>query len=205
MNKKEETIATYNATAPEMAKKFRGIGARIADIERGLALVGKENPNTLEIGCGDGRDAKEIVKRTDKYTGIDASSSMIDIARKYVPEGTFQVADIEEYVFPPRLDLVFAFASLLHADKENVRNILGRMRASLHTGGIAYISLKCGEYHEETRTDEFGTRTYYFYTPQLIKELAGESYSVVFEETMELRGQKWLTIVLRKAQPMSIF
>jgi len=55
-----------------------------------------------------------------------------------------------------------------------------------------------GEYREESKTDEFGTRTYYFYTPELIAELAGDNYRVVYEDVQELLGQMWFTVALRK-------
>lgn len=199
MNKKQETVATYNATATEMAKKFCMLGARVEDIERGFRLVGKNNPHVLEIGCGNGRDAKEITRRTNQYLGIDISKLMITLANKHAPNGNFKIADIEDYLFPENLDLIFSFASLLHSDKENVQKILKRAHNALNSGGIFYISLKHDEYHEESRTDEFGTRTFYFYTPELIKELVGNMFTVVYEEKQELQHQKWFTIALRKS------
>ena len=36
------------------------------DLEETFNLVGKKNPKVLEIGCGNGRDAREIIKRTKK-------------------------------------------------------------------------------------------------------------------------------------------
>lgn len=199
MNKKEETIATYNATAGEMAEKFRGLGARVADVERGFALCNKKNPIVLEIGCGDGRDAREIQKRTDHYRGIDISDAMIAIAREYAPDGIFEVADVETYTFPKELDIVFSFASLLHSKKEDVERVLQRVHKALTDDGVFYISLKHGEYGEYSKTDEFGTRTYYFYTPELLRELAGDLYEVVYEHVEERNGQMWLAMVLRKS------
>lgn len=198
MDKKQQTIDTYNTTATEMAKKFVDIGARVEDVERGFSLVGKEDPKVLEIGCGNGRDAQEILKRTRNYLGIDISESMIEIAKNVNPGGKFEVVDVENYEFPNGLDLVFSFASLLHSNKENVKNVLDRVYEVLNPGGVFYISLKHDDYHEGSKTDEFGTRTYYFYTPELIKELAGTKYEPGWEEVNELRGQKWFTIALRK-------
>jgi SAM-dependent methyltransferase len=198
MNKKDQTVATYNAAAQAMAQKFRGIGARSSDVERALALVTAPEPHVLEIGCGDGRDAKEITKRTPYYLGIDISTSMIAEAKRYVPGAKFEVADVESYAFPKGLDIVFSFASLLHSDREAVGAVLARAHEALNASGIFYISLKYDEYGEVTKTDEFGTRTYYMYTPALIRELAGDAYEVVFAEEQELRGQRWFTIALRK-------
>ena len=79
-------------------------------------------------------------------------------------------------------------------------NILSRAHSALSYGGIFYISLKKDEYSEEgfTRTDEFGTRTYFFYTPELIQELAGSKYETIYSSDQNLRGQDWFTIVLKK-------
>jgi SAM-dependent methyltransferase len=198
MDKKAQTVATYNATALEMAKKFRSIGARVEDIEKAFSLSTLEQPHVLEIGCGDGRDAKEILKRTNRYLGIDISSAMIAEARRYAPEGHFEVADIETYIFPKDLDIILSFASLLHSDTEAVRAILESAYASLKNGGIFYISLKHDDYKEVTKTDAFGTRTFYMYTPTLIQELAGAGYTTVFSDEQELHGQRWFTIALKK-------
>ncbi len=198
MDKKAQTVATYNANASKMARKFRGLGARIEDIEKGFSFVKRENSNVFEIGCGDGRDTKEIQKRTKNYLGVDISGSMIAIAREYVPKGKFEVADIENYIFPNNLDLIFSFTSLLHSNKKNIGSILEMAHQALNKNGIFYISLKYDNYHEASKTDEFGTRTYYFYTLEDIKKLAGKRYKVISENIQELRGQKWFTIVLKK-------
>lgn len=198
MDKKAQTVATYNTTASKMAKKFRGFGARIEDIEKGFSFVNIENPNVLEIGCGDGRDAKEILKRTKNYLGVDISESMVAIAQEYVPKGKFKVLDIENYIFPNNLDLIFSFASLLHSDKKNVESIIKKAYQALNENGVFYISLKYDNYHEASKSDEFGTRTYYFYTSEDIRKLAGEKYKVISENVQKLRGQEWLTIVLKK-------
>lgn len=201
MDKKSETLATYNTSASQMADKFRNLGCRIDDIERGFSYLTKQNPSVLEIGCGDGRDAKEILKHTENYLGIDISASMIAIASEYVPKARFEVSDIEEYPFPNKdIDIIFAFASLLHSDKESVKQILERAYHALSDKGIFYISLKYDTYQEKTITDQFGTRTYFFYTPEDIKELAVGLYEVIFEESQEFQNQKWLMIVLQKQQ-----
>ena len=41
MNSREETIETYDRTAVQMAEKFRGMGARVEDIDKAFALINK--------------------------------------------------------------------------------------------------------------------------------------------------------------------
>lgn len=102
MNKKQQTIDTYNATAGLMAEKFTGIGARVNDIIQAFSYVQKFAPKVVEIGCGNGRDAEEILKHTPDYLGMDVSSEMIRLAQKHLPEATnsFVVADVEGFEFP---------------------------------------------------------------------------------------------------------
>jgi SAM-dependent methyltransferase len=198
MNAKQETIETYNQTAAQMAEKFRGLGARISDIDRVFSILDKSNPSVLEIGCGDGRDAKEIVTRTDRYLGIDISSSMIELAKAHVPEALFQVADVETFEFPAGLDIIFAFASLLHSDKTAINAILRRAHQSLNGNGIFFISLKRDEYQSKIKQDEFGTRTFYFYTPEDIGEMIQNEYKIIFKEEQSFQNQDWFTLILQK-------
>ncbi len=197
MNLKQQTVDTYNASAEQMAKKFNDLGGRGDDISRGFSYLAKDNPSVLEIGCGNGRDSLEILKYTNDYLGVDISKAMIEVARRTSPKASFEVADIESFKFPPSIDIIFAFASLLHSDSDNLKKILNRANDSLSPNGVFYISLKYGE-GNRTITDEFGVRTFFFYKPEYIKDLAGENYEAVWEDLQELRGQKWFTIVLKK-------
>ncbi len=198
MDKKAQTIDTYNKIAHSMAQRFNELGARIPDIEKTFSCIARRNPKVLEIGCGNGRDAAEILKCTDDYVGIDISESMIRLAKERVPQGTFVVADIENCDFPQNIDIIFSFASLLHSPKEKVKIILNEAYEALNPGGVFFISLKYGEYGEEAKTDEFGTRTFYFYAPDLLKELAGDRYATVFLDEYEFGEQKWFRIILQK-------
>lgn len=135
-NPRQETIDTYNRSAKELSKYFNGIGSRIKDIKLAFGLAGNpKNARVVEIGCGDGRDAKEIVKRAEWYEGFDISEELIKIARQAVPQAHFKVADAANYTFPAYLDVVFAFASLLHLNKTEVRAILDRVHKALNPGG----------------------------------------------------------------------
>jgi hypothetical protein len=63
-----------------------------------------------------------------------------------------------------------------------------------------YISLKKGRYVDDgtAKIDEFGTRTYFFYSLEQIEELAGKKFDIVEKSEQNLHGQDWFTIVLRK-------
>lgn len=201
---RQTTIDTYNKSAKELAEYFKGIGSRTEDIDLAIELAGSpEQPNVLEIGCGDGRDAKEIVKRTSNYVGFDISEGLIKLACEYVPEGTFEVADAVGYSYPEGLDVVYAFASLLHLNKDEVKDVLDKVYEALKPGGVFFISLKMAdEYTEKVKEDKFGTRVFYFYNPEVIKELAGDKYEVADVDGgfVTVGNTQWFEIALRKPQ-----
>jgi len=198
---RQRTIDTYNNSAKELAEYFRGIGSRIKDIDLAIELAGSPiGPQILEIGCGDGRDAKEMVKRTKHYVGFDISEELIKLAREHVPEGRFEVADAVTYDYPQGLDVVFAFASLLHLNKEEIATVLEKAHTSLKPGGVFFISLKlANEYTEKIKEDRFGTRQFYFYNPDIIKELAGDMYEVAKIDGgfITVGNTEWFEIALR--------
>ena len=198
MNDKEENLQIYNKCAAGFAAKFNNIGPRTKDVEKGFSFIKKDNPRVVELGCANGRDAKEILKHTNDYLGIDYSEELIKIARKEVPSGKFEVADFSRYDFPKDVDIVFSFASLLHSDKEEFRIILDKIHKALVDGGIFYIALKFDEYQRKEKTDEFGKRVYYFYTLEDIRKLIGNNYDVLGEEQANRRGQEWINVILQK-------
>lgn len=200
MDKKTQTIITYNESAQLLADKFDRLGARMSDIEETFSLVKKDNQDlkVLEIGCGNGRDAQQILKYTSNYLGIDVSEKLIDLAKQKVPAGQFIIADIEEYIFPSNIDIVFAFASLIHVPKESLQKIFEKILTSLNQNGAFRLSMKYAEeYTENTKTDEFGTRTFYLYSDKDIARMA-QGFTVIKNKISNLRGQAWLEILLQK-------
>ncbi len=195
----DKNIQRYNQGAQELAKKFNSIGARTDDVKRAFSYISKNKDiKVLELGCGNGRDAKEILKRTNDYLGIDVSEEMIKLAQQALPNANFIIADILNYPFPSNIDIIFAFASLLHLDKQQFEQILTKAHQSIAKEGIFYISTKYGEYEQKQKEDELGSSTYYLYIIEDITELANSMYEVVYSDTQEIKGVKWLTIALRK-------
>lgn len=201
-SEKKQNIENYSKFAVFYSKKFSDLGAKVRekDIDKAFSYVTKPNPKTVEIGCGNGRDAKEIMEHTNDYLGTDLSEGMLELAKQNAPGVNFQLADLEEYSFPSGVDVVFSFASLIHSDKSSLKKVLERVYKALDLGGVFLISLKYGDYHKET-LDRDGVgmpRTYYFYTPEEIKELLPNGFEIVYEDIQDFNNQKWFTIILRK-------
>lgn len=200
MDWNSQTVKVYDDAAEAFAGYFKAIGSRVSDIELGLSLAqADESARVVEIGCGDGRDAEEICKRVAWYEGYDPSEKFLEIARKRLPEASFVQADALTYQYPTDLDVIYAFASLLHVNQADMKTTLIKAAKSLRTNGILYVSLKeRASYQEEVKEDLHGKRMFYYYNPAVLKEIAGEAFTVVYEDHHIIGHTEWFVMALRK-------
>lgn len=194
------TVETYDRSARALAEYFRGIGPRTKYIDYALELAGaSDSARVFEIGCGDGRDAKDIIQKSAWYHGIDISKGLLQLANEHVPEGLFEQADMVEYNYPEDIDVVFAFASVLHLPMDEFQKVIGKVHGALKPGGIFYISLKWKpEYAEEIKEDAYGSRAFYFYNEALIERLAEAKFTIADTWREVIGKTDWLEIALRK-------
>ena len=82
-----------------------------------FAIVPPPGRRTIEIGCGEGRVARDLVARGHNLTGIDASATMARYAREADVQGAYVVADAASLPFPDAsFDLAVAYNSLMDVD-----------------------------------------------------------------------------------------
>ncbi len=204
MNYRDVTVATYDASAQAMADHFQnyGTGAARKEIDEALRLAGHPKAaRVVDIGCGAGKEAAELVPRVGWYEGFDPSGGLLEIAKKNVPGASFVQADASSYRYPEDLDAVFAFASMLHLDKQEFADVCGKVARALRPGGVLCMTLKeADSYEARLQEDEFGTRMFYLYNPGLVCELAGPGFEKVFEDHQRVgpKNKPWFSIILRK-------
>lgn len=82
-----------------------------------LTLVPPPGRRTLEVGCGEGRVARDLAARGHRISGIDTSATLVALAREASPELDLAVADAAALPFADGdFDLVIAFMSLQDVD-----------------------------------------------------------------------------------------
>lgn len=95
---------------------------------------------TLDLGCGEGRLARELKTRGYTVVGIDAAPSSIRLAQAEDPDGDYVVADAAELPFPDAsFDLVVAFMSLM--DVDDLQGAVSESARVLEPGGILAMAV----------------------------------------------------------------
>lgn len=188
----------YNAAADAYRQRYDSIPPRVEDVDAAFARVSTSNPVVVEIGCAYGREARYILTKTSQYTGIDISEKYIKMAKAEIPTADFVCTDVADYEFPSGIDVVFAFASLLHASQEEVEEVLKRVAMALNSGGIIFLSLKRrAQYETAIETDDAVSRRFYYYSRQTILDIAPPHLTEVFYDEQS-RKEEWFTMMLQK-------
>lgn len=197
-------LQTYNREAKKFAEYFAGIEYRNDLIDRAFAACRAPRPKVLELGCGDGRDAVEILKHTTDYMGTDYAEAFIALARQRHPDhaAQFQVADMRS-VFASRdtsYDIIFAFSSLLHLDIDEIKVVLRDSIKALNTGGLLVFDLKFADsYTKKIQRDQFGERVFYYYHPDEIVQLIASQAREIYREVEPFRSTTWSKQVFQKS------
>ena len=94
----------------------------------------------VDLGCGSGLWARELVKARYRVLGIDISEAMIGIARSRVPEAEFRVGSLFEADIPPCV-AVTSLGEVLNYlfdpddDGQRLARLFRRVYGALNPGG----------------------------------------------------------------------
>jgi SAM-dependent methyltransferase len=89
---------------------------------------------TLEVGCGEGRVARDLSQRGHRVVAIDRSRRLLNYARDADPEGTYLLANaVQLPVADAGCDLVVAYNSLM--DVADLLRTISEAARVLESGG----------------------------------------------------------------------
>lgn len=197
----KSTIDAYDKISSEFHERN---SAPLYEEQYGLFKSFTDGNKLLEIGCGTGRDAEELLKVGFEYTGIDASEGMLRTANERVKGGSFLKSDFESLIFPDQsFDCFWAAATFLHVSKKDIDKVLQETKRVLKKGGTGFISLKqktaIGEgYIIESKAG--GIERYFaFYTPEEAPSvLSRNGFEILSNVTKtEKDGTNWLCYIVK--------
>jgi SAM-dependent methyltransferase len=155
----------------------------------------------LEIGCGSGRDAKELIEHGYEYVGTDISGSQIEEARKNNPDAKFEQISLYDINFAAKFDGFWAAAVLIHVPKDRINEALQAIQRNMHPGAIGFIAMKEGQ-GERVEVKDYLDNTQYLFTywqrDEFRDVLQSHGMSSIYEGYIPMSEKsKWLTYIVK--------
>ena len=193
------TIEYYNKNALEYSRSTVCVDFS-ATQERFLRYM-PSHAKILDFGCGSGRDTKYFLDKGHNVEAIDGSKEFCRLASAYtgifVKQMCFQeLASVNEY------DGIWACASILHLQWEDLISVLHKMAAALKNTGVIYTSFKYGTFFGERQNRYFTDFTEDRLTEMLVlvPELQCREFWISSDVRPNRSEEKWMNIILsRKA------
>jgi ubiquinone/menaquinone biosynthesis C-methylase UbiE len=108
--------------------------------DRFLELVPPPGRLTLDVGCGEGRLARDLKQLGHNVVAVDASPTLVLLAREADPELEVHVADAAALPFDDgAADLALAFMSLM--DMDDMTGAVGEIARVLEPGGRLVVAV----------------------------------------------------------------
>ncbi len=170
MNKKNQTIDTYNAIAKDY--EIENIALDSNEEIKEFAKLLPKNSKVLDLGCGFGRELAVFVKNGYDTYGIDGSSELLKLAKKRAPKAEVKLSDLrntlpyEDTFF----DGIWARNSLHHLKPSELSNAFSEIKRILKPKGILFIEWKEGKEPKTTR-EEIAKGKERYYNLMLKKDL----------------------------------
>jgi SAM-dependent methyltransferase len=134
------TLQFYRSNARSYADWAKAPSARL------IGFLGLLPPggSILELGCGAGNHAAEMLARGFVLRATDGSPEMADVASQRLNHPV-EVMRFDELDARQAYDGVWASACLLHVPRDELAGILARIHRALKNDGVFYASFKAGE------------------------------------------------------------
>lgn len=137
MANKEKVFEQYNvigAWFDEM--RSRDLKMESGHLEQMIALLPSAG-KILDLGCGTGRPIAEfLLYRGFTVKGIDGSSKMVELAKKYVPSINPEVQDMRSLSLNEKFDGIVMWHSSFHLPAADQKHLLLSLGQHLHKKGV---------------------------------------------------------------------
>lgn len=136
----ETTLQFYRSNAESYAAWAKAPSMRL------IGFLGLLPPggSVLELGCGAGNHAAEMLARGFTLRATDGSPEMAEVASRKLNHPV-EVMLFDQLDAREAYDGVWASACLLHVPRAELAGILARIHGALKIGGVFYASFKAGE------------------------------------------------------------
>ena len=192
----QKTIDYYDSHAEEF---FSGtIDADMSECRARFLAYLPRGKKILDAGCGSGRDILAFMEAGYEVEAFDASAELCRIASQKTGVAV-RKQRFEDLPGEEAYDGIWACASLLHVDRQDLPDVLRRLYLMLNPGGVLYASFKHG-----TGEREKGGRYFNDLTEKALAELLSNAGFEVKELfiTADVRSgrgdEKWVNAIAER-------
>ncbi len=194
-----ETIAVYDARADEYAELVKR--DNVDPMLQVFMDAVPKGSRVLDLGCGNGGSSAVLVDAGYDVTAVDASIEMVKLCQR-IKGLTVKLATFEEVVDEPlseqqRFHGIWANFSLLHAPREQCRNVLLGLGALCKKPAWLHLGMKTGEGEQR---DRLGRHYIYYSEDELVSLMKEADFDLEHRISGESKGlagdiEPWVTLL----------
>lgn len=196
-NQTTPTLEYYNTNATDFVSNT--VDVAFSEMQDFFLAHIPSGGKILDFGCGSGRDTKYFLEKGYFVDAIDGSFELCKIASEYTGIAVKQML-FEELAAQDEYDGIWACASILHMEKNQLPDVVKKMANATKKDGVVYISFKYGDF-EGVRNGRYFT----YLTEESFAELLKRTPKLSIEKqwvSADVRAgrgeERWLNILLRK-------
>lgn len=152
----------------------------------------------LDIGFGSARDMLYFKSNGYDVYGIDSEVSFCDYAKRMGLDNV-ECIKVQDIAYYHEFDAIWACASLLHVNKNELNEVFKKCDNALVNNGIMYCSFKYGDFEGIRNERYFIYLTEDSFT-QYIKNTDFEVLEIAITNDVreERKDERWLNVILKK-------
>lgn len=162
--------------------------------------LNKNDATILDLGFGSGRDIEYFVSKGYEVYGMDPVEKFCQLIKEKGFNNIY-CQSANEMTFQDKFDGIWACASLLHVNKNNLNEAFKKCSIALKKDGVMYCSFKYGDF-EGIRNGRYNIDLNEKTIQNYIKntDLVIEEIKISFDVRENRNNEKWLNIILRKVK-----
>lgn len=142
------SVQRFDEFAEEYARHFDNVEGYHEQLLNFCALIKKNDPDILELGCGPGNVTGFLKSYfpESRIVAIDLAPKMIQLARKAFPDVDFRVMDVRDVLrLNQSFDAIMCSFCLPFLSKSDAAKLIDDCATLLNKGGVIYLSTMEGD------------------------------------------------------------
>lgn len=187
----------YNKYAKDFVENT--LNADMKEIYNKFEVYLNQGHKMLDLGCGSGRDSLYFIKKGYDVVAADYAEELIKIATELLNKEVIHM-DMRNLDFNEEFNAIWACASILHINRDDIEKVIRNCEKSLKDKGIFYLSFKYGD-KEEVRKGRY----FNYYNENSFQCLVDKFPNLKIIETWKTvdvregrEDEFWLNVIIRK-------